>query len=200
MLAAGRGARFGGNKLLAPLDSRPVLQHVLDICAAASFLRIVVVLGYGIHDIRRAITWRSEIQVHNPTPEHGIGGSVALGIWELERSATWPAADRALVLLGDQPRLRLDQIDAMLAAPREAERPIVVPRYAGGVPGNPVLVEKEAWPLVNDLTGDHGMVQLFAAHAELVRYVDVPGSNPDVDTPADLAALKSRRRTSPIRP
>jgi CTP:molybdopterin cytidylyltransferase MocA len=105
-----------------------------------------------------------------------------------------------LVLLGDQPRLELAQIDAILAAPRDAERPIIVPRYADGRPGNPALLEKDAWPLAEDLTGDRGMVQLFAAHAELVRYVDVPGSNPDVDTPPDLAALQSRRSTSPIRP
>ena len=30
VLAAGSGSRFGGGKLLAPLEGRPILQHVLD--------------------------------------------------------------------------------------------------------------------------------------------------------------------------
>jgi hypothetical protein len=36
-----------------------------------------------------------------------------------------------------------------------------------------------------------GMGQLFVARQTLVRYVNVEGANPDVDTPADLAALAS---------
>ena len=39
------------------------------------------------------------------------------------------------------------------------------------------------------LAGDTGMVALIRARPELVREVPVPGSNPDVDTPDDLAAL-----------
>jgi CTP:molybdopterin cytidylyltransferase MocA len=39
------------------------------------------------------------------------------------------------------------------------------------------------------LHGDAGMVQLFRSRPELVRYVEIDGVNPDVDTAADLAAL-----------
>ena len=35
VLAAGAGSRFGGGKLLASLEGRPVLQHVLDRLAEA---------------------------------------------------------------------------------------------------------------------------------------------------------------------
>ena len=99
-------------------------------------------------------------------------------------------AQRAVVLLGDQPRLSAAQLDVILAVPRDESRPIVVPRYSG-MPGNPVLLERAAWPLAAQLEGDTGMVQLFATNRDLVRYVDVEGANPDVDTAADLAALDS---------
>jgi CTP:molybdopterin cytidylyltransferase MocA len=99
-------------------------------------------------------------------------------------------AQRAVVLLGDQPRLSIAQLDVILAAPGDESRPIVVPRYSG-VPGNPVLLERAAWPLAAQLEGDTGMVQLFATNRDLVRYVDVEGANPDVDTATDLAALDS---------
>ena len=45
VLAAGAGSRFGGGKLLASLDGRPVLQHVLDRVAEAGLGDVVVVLG-----------------------------------------------------------------------------------------------------------------------------------------------------------
>jgi CTP:molybdopterin cytidylyltransferase MocA len=95
------------------------------------------------------------------------------------------------VLLGDQPLLTAEQVAVVLGAAEDSTRPIVVPRY-GGVPGNPVLLESAAWPLAEALTGDAGMSQLFRSSPELVRYLDVPGNNPDIDTPEDVSALESR--------
>ena len=76
----------------------------------------------------------------------------------------------------------------MAGLDRDPSRPIVVPRYSDGRTGNPVALEPEAFRLAATLTGDRGMSQLFTEHPHLVRYVDVPGTNPDVDTPTDLAA------------
>jgi CTP:molybdopterin cytidylyltransferase MocA len=80
-------------------------------------------------------------------------------------------------------------VAVVLGAPEDPARPIVVPRY-GGVPGNPVLLERAAWPLATELIGDTGMSQLFRSRPDLVRYVDVPGENPDVDTAGDLRRLE----------
>ena len=95
-----------------------------------------------------------------------------------------------VVLLGDQPFLTTERAVRILASPSDPTRPITVPR-SDGRPGNPVLLERSAWPLSESLTGDRGMIQAINAHPELVRYVDVPGTNPDIDTTADLAALTS---------
>ena len=53
------------------------------------------------------------------------------------------------------------------------------------------MLERGAWPLASKLQGDMGMGQLFIERQTLVRYVNVEGANPDVDTLADLAALTS---------
>ena len=45
ILGAGLGTRFGGRKLLAPIDGQPMLQHVLDLAADVELGRVVVVLG-----------------------------------------------------------------------------------------------------------------------------------------------------------
>lgn len=184
ILAAGRSTRFGSNKLLADLHGRPILQHVLDLAAALPLSLTVVVLGRDTDPIERAVAWRHERIVRNHRPDDGISGSVRLGLAALADSA----ADRALMLLADQPRLSEAQLAPALAVAPDAARPIVVPRY-GGRPGNPVLLERPAWPMAGQLTGDRGMAQLFESRPDLVRYLDLPGTNPDIDTPADLARI-----------
>jgi molybdenum cofactor cytidylyltransferase len=186
VLAAGTGSRFGGQKLLASLDGTPIIQFSLDLAHAARLGPVAVVLGHDAPAFERAIGWRDEIRIVNSRPEAGISTSVRLGLESLARTD----ASRALVLLGDQPRLSLAQVQVVLGAAVDESRPIVVPRY-NGVPGNPVLLERAAWALAERLQGDSGMAQLFAANPDLLRYVDVPGANPDIDTPADLAALES---------
>ena len=184
ILAAGRGRRFGGGKLLAPIGGRPMLQHVLDLAAAVSLSPVVVVLGHASSALERALEWHREIRILNPHPEEGISCSLRVGLSALAGSDT----GRVLILLGDQPRLTREQVSTILAVARDPERPIVVPRF-GGRPGNPVLLERPSWPLAAALQGDRGMSQLFARRADLVRYIDLPGANPDIDTPADLAAI-----------
>lgn len=182
VLAAGRGARFGGGKMLAEVEGRPMLQHVLDLAAEANLDPVIVVLGDEADAVEAAITWRGEVRIRNENPGRGISNSVALGLDALTD------ANRALVLLGDHPRLTFAQLRTVTSTVPDPERPIIVPRY-GGKPGNPVLLERAAWRLAERLHGDRGMSQLFARHPDLVRFVDVVGTNPDIDTPADLAAL-----------
>jgi molybdenum cofactor cytidylyltransferase len=185
-LAAGAGKRFGGQKLLADLNGAPILQYVLNVAAAAELDPVVVVLGSDAESVVTRLWWRDEVRLVNPAPEEGLSSSVRMGLASLALSD----ARRAVVLLGDQPRLSVAQLQVILAAPTNESRPIVVPRYADR-PGNPVLLERSAWPLAAELEGDSGMAQLFAANPDLLRYVDVAGVNPDIDTAADLAALES---------
>jgi len=183
ILAAGRGSRFGGRKMLAVVDGRPMLQHVLDLAAAAALNPVVVVIGEDADEIESAMTWRREARVRNEDPGRGLSSSVRLGLDALRD------AERVLVLLGDQPYLSLESVSVIKASPNDVSTPIVVPRYRDGQPGNPVLLEPEAYPLAASLEGDRGMSQLFRDHPGLVRYVDVEGSNPDIDRAEDLADL-----------
>lgn len=185
ILAAGLASRFGGGKMRAEVNGVPMLQHVLDLCAVAELRPVIVVLGNDADQIEEAVAWRGETRVRNPDPSRGISSSVAAGLGELRDDV-----DRALVLLGDQPFLTLENVRVITAAPTRPAKPIVVPRY-DGMPGNPVLLERQAWPLANALHGDRGMSQLFTTHPELVRYVDVDTASADIDTPDDLVRIRA---------
>jgi molybdenum cofactor cytidylyltransferase len=218
VLAAGRGSRFGGPKQLALLEGRPVLEHVLGAILAArptlaSFGDVVVVLGFHADAVERALAPGASEQVRlvrNPDPGRGIASSLQVGL-----EALGPQVEGALVALGDQPLLLPGTVEALAdawatvashgtsgrdatgAGPTAGVRPsIIVPRYAEGGGPNPVLLDRAAWLLASGLTGDTGMRAVIVANPGLVLAVDLAGSNPDVDTPEDLAALPGCKRTS----
>jgi CTP:molybdopterin cytidylyltransferase MocA/SAM-dependent methyltransferase len=194
VLAAGAGSRFGGAKLLALLDGRPILQHVLDTLAAADVGDVVVVLGQDLDAVERAISWHGERRVENPDPSRGLASSAQRGM-----EALAPGSPAALIVLGDQPLVSVETILALLAAPADPSRPVVVPRYADDRGRNPVLLRRAAFDLVADATGDRGLGPILEAHPELVEEVPVSGSNPDVDTRDDLARLVESDWASRVR-
>jgi 2-polyprenyl-3-methyl-5-hydroxy-6-metoxy-1,4-benzoquinol methylase len=71
-------------------------------------------------------------------------------------------------------------------APLDASRPFVAARYTGSGAPNPVRVEASAGNAVADAQGDRGLGPILAGQPELVRWIEVDGDNPDVDTAADL--------------
>lgn len=195
VLAAGSASRFAGNKLAADLDGRPVLRHVLDTVAAAGLEPIVVVGPPG--EALAGIPLEPAELVVNQHPEEGLSSSVRLGLRALEADATRAPLDAALILPGDQPRVRAGVIRALVeAAERSPDRPFVVARHAGDHAPNPVLARHDVWRLADELAGDRGFGPLLAERPELVRWLEVEGDNPDVDTRADLDRLAGTDRSS----
>jgi molybdenum cofactor cytidylyltransferase len=195
VLAAGSGTRFGGGKVRAPLAGRPLVAHVLEAARAAGLARIVLVLGRDADAVRAALVATDPAALDgvlvavNGAPERGLATSLRLGLAAVTAD---PAPDGVLVLLGDQPRVRPDVMAALVTA--AAAAPVtaiaVAPTYADDGAPNPVLLLSPAWSLASGLRGDRGLGMLLAANPERVVRVPVAGANPDVDTPADLAALE----------
>ena len=183
VLAAGASSRFGSPKALAPVDGRPMLEAVLNVATRAGLDPIVVVLGHAAAELEAAIQWGAAVRVRNPDPGRGLASSLRVGVAAV--GALQPPVEAAVILLGDQPRTDPAVIAALLDG-RDPGRPVTVPRYAGGGGRNPVVLDRTAFDLVDEAAGDHGLGPLLVAHPDLVRVVDVPGLNLDVDTPADL--------------
>ncbi len=198
VLAAGSGSRFDQQrpaaKLLADLDGRPLLAHVLDAVREHGPEATVVVLGHGAVEIEQAIGWSGELRVINRHPERGLASSLQVAVQLLE--AMPRSFDGAFIVLGDQPRLRSETMDALrdaAARARPADRPLVVPRYAAETergPRNPVLILRPVWSLVYELEADGGLATLIDARPDMVLRVAASGSMPDVDTAADLEAMR----------
>jgi CTP:molybdopterin cytidylyltransferase MocA len=192
MLAAGRGHRFGGDKLRALYRGKPLLSYGLATVESACHTGLlsggVAVLAAndaGSLELVRATRLEPLI---NGTPEAGLARSLRLGIALLERETRIQAA---MVFLGDQPLVRLDVIGRLISVWRAESAPIVRPRYAARpeMPGHPVLISRQIWHRVHQLAGDVGLSAIPSADGQTLL-VDVPGDNPDVDTMADLRAIE----------
>ena len=185
VLAAGAGSRFGGAKLLARFDGKPVLQHVLDALAEAGLDDPIVVLAPG-NDLP-GLEWRRAERITNPDPGRGLSSSLRLG-WQRAHE-TAPAPDAVLIALGDQPLIQAGVLSAVAAMALDPDRPIVAARYSGTGAHNPVRIEASGADLVAEAAGDRGLGPVLERHPELVRWFDVDGDNPDIDTATDLARV-----------
>jgi CTP:molybdopterin cytidylyltransferase MocA len=182
VLAAGAATRFGAPKQLAELDGIPMLEHVLRTMTAAPIGRVVVVLGSGADEIAAAV------DLHGAEPRvcsrwaEGQAASLACGLAELV------TCEAVVVTLGDQPRVSPDAIRRVIAARNGAA---AVRATYGGNPGHPVLLEHELFEPLRNVSGDKGARNLLLS----VHVLDVPcddlGGGEDVDTPAELDALRA---------
>lgn len=195
VLAAGAGSRFraaggSGPKVLAPLDGRPILGHVLDAAAAAGLDPIVVVVGPELASdprLRATIDARPSAQAHvNDRADLGMGTSLAAGLAHLHEAGTHEAC---VVLLGDQPGIDPAVIGEVVMTWRTTARPTRA-RYADG-PSHPVLIPAELWATLIDRTATGARDVLDGLD---VAEVGVRGRSPrDIDVPADLQVLDRLR-------
>ena len=196
-LAAGEGRRFGGGKLLRPHRGRPLVAYALDTLAETRSRGLVAGGIAVIPDrntaLRQLARDRGLRVTNNRDPGLGMSHSLRLGLESMDQFALDPAPDAALVL-GDQPRVPIAAIEKVVEAWRKGAGPVVRPSYAAedGAPGHPVILTREAWPLIGLLSGDTGLGPLLAERPDLVTTVAVEGMNPDIDTPDDLARLDER--------
>jgi molybdenum cofactor cytidylyltransferase len=180
VLAAGRGARFGGTKQLAILEDRPLVLHAVDALREAGVDEIVVVTGHEAVTVE-AVLPQDVRPVRNDAYRDGQATSLAAALHAVD-----PASEAAVVLMADQPGVTAGDVASLIEGFRSERARIVRIRYADG-PG-PALLSREVYSEAGHLHGDVGARVLMASHPEWVHDVDVDRPAPvDVDEPADLS-------------
>ena len=199
VLAAGLCRRFGGAKLSTSFRGRPLLSHCLGVLTEALEAGLIEpgVLVHRPDDLlSRSLAEPAGLKpIPNPRPATGMAHSLRLGLAALEAAGP---PEWAMIVLGDQPLLRLEVIEALTTAARPP-MDLVRPVYQGSppAPGHPVLVHHRLWSQAARLTGDQGFRTLATWTTLRAGMIEVPGRNPDVDTPADLASLEAEDETGP---
>jgi molybdenum cofactor cytidylyltransferase len=187
VLAAGSSSRLGQPKQLAPIAGRPALAYTLDALRASRVDRIVLVLGHAADAVAAALDLTDITVVRNDAYAEGQSTSVRAGVKSLGDDV-----DAALMVVGDQPLLAPTVVDAIVRAYAETGGPFIVPVYDGEW-GNPVLLARATWPLLDHLKGDTGARPILRKHMDMVLELPVAGSLlDDIDTPDDYARIRAR--------
>ncbi len=187
ILAAGTSSRLGRPKQLLDLAGKPVLQHVIDVLRSAPVDEIVLVLGHRADEIAAAVpaTGHARLVVN---ANYSAGQSTSF------RTGLRAASDRsraAVILLGDQPGIRLEAVTAVIEAWRGGGAGAVQAAY-GGVPGHPVLFDRSLWSELERAQGDEGARGILAAHPRWRTLVEIGGEPPrDIDTEDDYARARA---------
>ena len=190
ILAAGESARMGTPKQLLPLDGQPLLVRAIEAALASAAWPVVVVLGAHEEKIRPVLARLPVLVADNPAWSEGMASSIRVGVTTLQQFSRALAA--ALVALCDQPAFSAATIAQLVAAQRSTGRSIVAARYAGRQ-GAPALFLREHFETLMHLTGEEGARALLNDSPARVAAVELPALALDLDTPADYAALQTRR-------
>jgi len=189
ILAAGMSRRMRGRtpKQILQVGGKTLLERALENVRASKVSETVLVLGANAGEIKQQLSPSGIKVALNDDYQQGMGTSLRSGLGALNSSI-----EAALIVLADQPFVRAETLDKLIAYHRRSAAQIVIPLYRG-FRGNPVLLDRSVFPEVMNLSGDVGCRAIFGNHSEGIHKVEVddPGILLDIDTEEDLRRVEA---------
>jgi molybdenum cofactor cytidylyltransferase len=185
VLAAGASRRLGRPKQLVRLGHESLVRRAVRIAESLAPLWIGVVVGARAGRVAAALGGSDAEVVRARHWRAGLAASIAAGVRRTPRRAR-----RLLVMTVDQWRVDGADLARLLSTPG---RWPAAAAYGGGL-GVPAVFPRRLWPALLRLRGDRGARELLERGPAIA--VAMPAAGADLDTPAELAALRSTRRAS----
>lgn len=185
VLAAGAGSRYRGerHKLEELLGASTVLGTTLRNASQTQLPVLVVTTAARAALVSKQVATRDILVVSDADAARGMGDSIAAGVAERSGATGW------MVLPGDMPQV---SPASMLAVATALEQYPVAFAQHRGRRGHPVGFSAELYSELVRLAGDDGARRIMARYPAHGVELDDPGVLLDVDTVADLEALRQR--------
>jgi molybdenum cofactor cytidylyltransferase len=183
--AAGSAERFGGKKLLTPIDGEPLLDHTIRALLEGGVAEVIVVVGRDARaELERDVNSMLDPRVRpveNPDPSRGMFSSIQEGVAQAQ-------GDTILVMPGDMPFVSPETVRAVIAA-YERRPAIVSPRYRGKR-GHPVALPASLRDEIRAADPQETLHDVIHEHTDIRTDIEVddPGVIRDVDRQEDLAS------------
>ena len=171
ILGAGASQRLGPPKQLLPFRGTTMLGWVVDQTQRAIGLdEVVVVLGRAADEIRERVDFGSARVVENPVFGEGCSSSYRAGIGAVD-----PRSAAIMIILGDQPGITPEIINALAEQWRSEEAEIALCSYRGRK-GHPMLFARSMFEQLKGLHGDKAAWKLVDANSDVVQAIpfDLP--------------------------
>ena len=189
VLAAGESKRMDRKKELLVVDGEPMIRKIVTkLLATPGIDEVIIVLGHRANDVGAALAGITDERIElvgNTRYAEGMGTSLAAGA----RACSW-GTDAVLVVLGDSPFFRTEEVDSLIAAHADGAG-IAVPSFKGRR-GHPVLIGGSYREELEGLDGDAGARHIIEREREAVVEVEMDdeGFLVDIDDPEDYEAVK----------
>lgn len=180
LLAAGAGARFGGEKLLHPLeDGVAIAAHAARNLLAVT-PDVVAVVRWGDFPLYEILEQEGCQVSMFQGAARGMGATLAYGVGQARGADGWVIAP------ADMPRIAPETIKKIIAAVEEGAQ-IAAPVYKGER-GHPVGFGAALRNELLALDGDQGARAIVERHRDALRLIDCddPGVLYDIDRKADV--------------
>ena len=120
VLAAGLSSRMGStNKMLMPVEGKPMLLGVVEGLIASTADEVIVVLGHEHEKVKTIIPSHQKVSIIlNENYQLGMSTSIKVGVKQL-----MDPSDGCMICLGDMPYLTTDDYNQMLEYARLNMRP-----------------------------------------------------------------------------
>lgn len=180
LLAAGAGSRFGGEKLLHPLeDGVAIAAHAARSLLAATS-DVVAVVRWGDFPLYDMLEQEGCQVTMFQGAARGMGASLAHGVAQARGADGW------VVALADMPRISPDTMRAVMAALEEGA--LIAAPVCKGERGHPVGFGAALREELLALDGDQGARTVVERHRDALKLVECEdeGIFYDIDRKADL--------------
>jgi len=188
LMASGTGVRFGGNKLLFPVDGLPLFRCSFSACPPQLFAKAAVVSCY--EEILIAAEAAGYLPVFNPEAAEGQSASIRLGLNALGD------LDGYLFAVCDQPYLTAQTVGNLLAAHQDAPVGTITALSHSGRRGNPVIFDACYRSELLALTSDTGGKTVISAHQNRLLLVEAAQERElfDLDRVEDAQTIDSTEK------
>lgn len=186
LLAAGESLRMGEPKGLLTLESKTVIEVILDKLLSLPLHEVVVVLGHEPDRLIEVIGSRSVRTITNSDYQRGMLSSVQCGMKNLS-----PGAEGVMICLLDQPLIPVEVLRCLVDSFQHDASRILIPT-CGGRRGHPILIPLQFCDEVFTLEDSLGLRQLLRDKGEAIGEVAVTakGVLSDLDTKRDYELLR----------
>ena len=182
LLAAGRGERFGGNKLLADFGGRTLIGCAAGAMCLCGAQRLAAVVSCG--ETAEIVKACGMEVIWNDSPEKGQSHSIRLGVSAMQEM------DAVLLMAADQPRLTGASLAHLVSEYRRRGKGLACLSDETHR-GNPAVFSSAYFEALLSLSGDRGAKGILRLHEDDLTVVRCLERHElaDADTPGALAEL-----------
>src|SRR2546423_5612484 len=189
ILAAGESLRFGRPKQLVQFHGKSLVRRVADAAKDANCSPIVVVLGSKREQIDRELKETDAIVAENQNWRRGIGSSIRVGVESAVNQV--PDIEAIVLLTCDQPFVKTDTIECLIAMREKVKKAIVASSYSETL-GVPALFDRSCFQELLTLPDDSGAKSIILSNRERVAGLLFPEGKIDIDTAAAYKELTAQ--------